>query len=125
MARRAFFSFKYKDVSRAMVVRNSWVTQGKEAAGFIDSADFEKLKRQGDTAIKNWIALQDTHDCLFVLVDLHTITIKQNPADLLRRSYEFLALYIACGIDPAKSTIFVQSHVPGHTQLAWILNCFT
>ncbi|MCZ6611408.1 MAG: TIR domain-containing protein [Planctomycetota bacterium] len=55
MARKVFFSFKYKDVSRAMVVRNSWVTQGKEAAGFIDAADFEKLKRQGDTAIKNWI----------------------------------------------------------------------
>ena len=55
MARKVFFSFKYKDVSRAMVVRNSWVVQGKEAAGFIDSADFEKLKRQGDTAIKNWI----------------------------------------------------------------------
>ena len=55
MARRAFFSFKYKDVSRAMVVRNSWVTQGKEAAGFIDAADFEKVKRKGDTAIKNWI----------------------------------------------------------------------
>jgi len=59
MARRVFFSFKYKqDVSRAMVVRNSWVTQGKEAAGFIDAADFEKLKRQGDTAIKNWIDKQ-------------------------------------------------------------------
>src|SRR6266487_3199164 len=56
MARRVFFSFKYKnDVSRAMVVRNSWVTQGKEAAGFIDAADFEKLKRQGDAAIKAWI----------------------------------------------------------------------
>ncbi|HBW73729.1 MAG TPA: hypothetical protein DEF59_00495 [Candidatus Magasanikbacteria bacterium] len=55
MARRVFFSFKYKDVSRAMVVRNSWVTQGKEAAGFIDAADFEKIKRQGDQAIKNWI----------------------------------------------------------------------
>lgn len=58
MARRVFFSFKYEDVSRAMVVRNSWVTQGKEAAGFIDAADFEKLKRQGDTAIKNWIDSQ-------------------------------------------------------------------
>ena len=58
MARRVFFSFKYKDVSRAMVVRNSWVTQGKEAAGFIDSADFEDLKRQGDAAIKNWIDKQ-------------------------------------------------------------------
>jgi len=55
MARRAFFSFKYKDVSRAMVVRNSWVTQGKEAAGFIDAADFEEIKRKGNTAIKNWI----------------------------------------------------------------------
>ena len=55
MARKAFFSFKYKDVSRAMIVRNSWVTQGKEAAGFIDAADFEKVKRKGDTAIKNWI----------------------------------------------------------------------
>ena len=55
MARRVFFSFKYEDVSRAMVVRNSWVTQVKEAAGFIDAADFEKIKRQGDAAIKRWI----------------------------------------------------------------------
>lgn len=55
MARRVFFSFKYKDVSRAMVVRNSWVAQGKEAAGFVDKADFEKIKRQGDAAIKKWI----------------------------------------------------------------------
>jgi len=59
MARRVFFSFKYKqDVSRAMVVRKSWVTQEREAAGFIDAADFEKLKKQGDTAIKNWIDKQ-------------------------------------------------------------------
>ena len=55
MARRVFFSFKYEDVTRAMVVRNSWVTQGKEAAGFVDAADFEKLKKQGETAIKRWI----------------------------------------------------------------------
>ena len=58
MTRRVFFSFKYEDVSRAMVVRNSWVTQGKVAAGFIDAAEFEKVKRQGDTAIKNWIDRQ-------------------------------------------------------------------
>lgn len=58
MARRVFFSFKYEDVSRAMVVRNSWVTQGKEAAGFIDAASFEQLERQGETAIKNWIDKQ-------------------------------------------------------------------
>lgn len=56
MARRVFFSFKYEDVSRAMVVRNSWVTQGgQQAAGFVDAADFEKIKRQGDAAIKRWI----------------------------------------------------------------------
>lgn len=55
MARRVFFSFKYKDVSRANVVRHSWVTQGREAAGFIDAADFEKVKKQGDEAIKKWI----------------------------------------------------------------------
>src|SRR5438045_8978625 len=55
MARRVFFSFEYSDVSRAMVVRNSWVTQGREAAGFIDAADFEQLKKKGDDAIETWI----------------------------------------------------------------------
>ena len=58
MARKVFFSFKYEDVSRAMVVRNSWVTQGKESAGFIDKADFEAVKKKGDQAIKNWIDKQ-------------------------------------------------------------------
>lgn len=58
MARKVFFSFKYEDVSRAMVVRNSWVAQGKEAAGFIDAADFEEVQRQGENAIKNWIDRQ-------------------------------------------------------------------
>lgn len=56
--RKVFFSFKYQDVSRAMIVRNSWVAQGKEDAGFIDAADFEEVKRQGDQAIKNWIDKQ-------------------------------------------------------------------
>ena len=55
MARRVFFSFEYGDVSRAMVVRNSWVTQGKEAAGFVDAADFEEIERQGEAAVKRWI----------------------------------------------------------------------
>ncbi|MBO6850090.1 MAG: TIR domain-containing protein [Marinobacter sp.] len=58
MGRKVFFSFKYKDVSRAMVVRNSWVAQGKEAAGFIDKADFEAVKKKGDAAIRNWIDKQ-------------------------------------------------------------------
>jgi tryptophanyl-tRNA synthetase len=75
-------------------------------------------------AIKHWIQLQDTHDCLFLLVDLHAITVKQNPAELRRRCYDLAALYMACGIDPKKSTLFLQSHVPAHTQLLWVLNCF-
>jgi len=68
MARRVFFSFEYGDVSRAMVVRNSWVTQGKEAAGFIDAADFEEVKRQGDQAIENWIDKQLTGTSVTVVL---------------------------------------------------------
>ena len=74
-------------------------------------------------AIGNWLSLQDRYDCFFVLVDLHAITVKQDPADLLRRSRDLLALYLACGLDPDGNTIFVQSHVPDHAQLAWVLNC--
>jgi len=72
--RKVFFSFKYEDVSRAMVVRNSWVTQGKEAAGFIDKAEFEKVERQGDTAIQNWIDRQiDGTSVTVVLVGEKTL----------------------------------------------------
>ncbi len=76
-------------------------------------------------AIQNWAQLQTEYDCLFMLADLHTLTVKQDPKALSSRCYDMLALYIACGIDPHKNTLFAQSHVPGHTQLAWILNCFT
>ncbi len=73
MARRVFFSFEYSDVSRANVVRNSWVTQGKEAAGFIDAAEFEKLKKQGASAIRNWIDSQlNGTSVTVVLVGQHT-----------------------------------------------------
>ena len=75
MARSVFFSFKYLDVSRAMVVRKSWVTQGKEAAGFIDSAEFEKLKKQGKTAVQNWIDKQlEGTSVTVVLVGAKTCT---------------------------------------------------
>ncbi len=76
-------------------------------------------------AIRNWKAMQDEHDCLFFLVDLHAITVKQDPATLRKRSLDLLALYIACGIDPQKSIVFAQSHVPAHAELAWVLNCIT
>jgi tryptophanyl-tRNA synthetase len=76
-------------------------------------------------AVRNWVRLQDQHDCLFVLVDLHAITVRQDPQDLRKRCYDFLALYLACGIDPERSVVFVQSHVPAHAELAWVMTCFT
>lgn len=77
MARRVFFSFEYEDISRAMVVRNSWVTQGKVAAGFVDAAEFEKIKRQGDAAIKLWIDDQlNGTSVTVVLVGQHTCSSK-------------------------------------------------
>jgi hypothetical protein len=73
MARRVFFSFKYEDVTRAMVVRNSWVTQGIEAAGFVDKAEFEEVKRKGDQSIKNWIDKQlDGTSVTVILVGANT-----------------------------------------------------
>lgn len=76
-------------------------------------------------ALKQWVAMQDDHECLYMLVDLHAITVRQEPAALREACLDGLALYLACGIDPEKSTLFVQSHVPEHAQLAWILNCYT
>jgi tryptophanyl-tRNA synthetase len=76
-------------------------------------------------ALRNWVKLQESHDCLFVLVDLHAITVRQDPKTFAERCYEFIALYLACGIDPERNTVFVQSHVPQHAELAWILNCYT
>ena len=76
-------------------------------------------------AIKNWRALQEEYNCYYCVADLHAITVRQVPAELRRHTYEIYALYLACGIDPEKSALFVQSHVPAHSQLAWILNCYT
>lgn len=76
-------------------------------------------------AIKHWVTLQNDFHSYFALVDLHTITVKQHAEELRNRCYDFLALYIACGIDPDQNTIFVQSHVPAHAELTWILNCYT
>ncbi|MGH3636931.1 tryptophan--tRNA ligase [Mycobacterium sp.] len=76
-------------------------------------------------AITHWVELQDDHDAFFCVVDLHAITIPQDPEVLRRRTLVTAAQYLALGIDPGRSTIFVQSHVPAHTQLAWVLGCFT
>ena len=76
-------------------------------------------------ALCNWDMLQDEYDCLYCVVDLHAITVRQNPAELRRRTLETLAIYIACGLDPQKNTLFVQSHVPAHAELSWVLGCYT
>lgn len=73
-------------------------------------------------AIRNWVAMQADHEALFMLADLHAITVPQEPAVLRARAREFVGLYIACGVDPGHSTVFLQSHVPAHTQLLWVLN---
>ena len=76
-------------------------------------------------ALKNWVGLQEDYECIYCVVNMHAITVRQIPADLRRHTYEALAVYLAAGIDPKKSTIFVQSHVPAHAELAWVLNCNT
>ncbi len=78
-------------------------------------------------ALRNWVKLQDDpeYDCIYCVVDLHALTVRQNPAELRRRCVETLALFIACGLDPEKNIMYCQSHVSGHSELGWLLGCFT
>lgn len=73
-------------------------------------------------AIKQWVELQNDHEAIFCIVDLHAITVPQDPAELRKKTLEIAKIYLASGIDPKKSTLFIQSHVPAHTELGWILN---
>ena len=76
-------------------------------------------------ALKQWVAMQETHQAYYVIVDLHAITVPQDPNELRENTRRTAAQYLAAGLDPAKSALFVQSHVPAHAQLAWVLNCIT
>lgn len=76
-------------------------------------------------ALKNWLTLSDEYECFYSVVDMHSITVRQDPATLRKRARALLTLYIAAGLDPEKNCIYYQSHVSGHAELAWILNCFT
>ena len=76
-------------------------------------------------AIKNWAERAERYDCYYFMADLHALTTRNNPADLRRRTLEQLAQYVACGLDPQKNTLFLQSHVPAHAELGWVLNCYT
>ncbi len=76
-------------------------------------------------ALKNWLTLSDEYECFYSVVDMHSITVRQDPATLRKRARALLTLYIAAGLDPEKNCIYYQSHVSGHAELAWILNCYT
>lgn len=76
-------------------------------------------------AIKNFKEFSDEYRCYYCVVDMHAITVRQNPSELRRRTYDTLALYMACGLDPEKNVLFVQSHVPAHAELGWVLDCYT
>jgi tryptophanyl-tRNA synthetase len=93
---------------------------------------FSGIKPSGDLtlgnylgAIKNWVKLQEQYDCYFCVVDLHAITVPQVPAELRKRTLEILAIYIASGISPEKNTLFIQSHVPTHSEASWLLTCIS
>ena len=75
-------------------------------------------------AVKNWAARAEEFDCYYFMADMHAITVRQDPAALRRRTLEQLAQYIACGLDPEKNTLFIQSHVHQHAELGWVLNCY-
>jgi tryptophanyl-tRNA synthetase len=76
-------------------------------------------------AIKNWAARAEEFECYYFMANMHTLTVRQNPADFRRRTVEQMAQYIACGLDPERNTLFVQSQVPAHAQLGWVINCYT
>ena len=76
-------------------------------------------------ALKNWLTLSDEYECFYSVVDLHSLTVRQDPAELRKRARNLLTLYIAAGLDPKKNCIYYQSHVSAHAELSWILNCFT
>ncbi|MDE6597378.1 MAG: tryptophan--tRNA ligase [Clostridia bacterium] len=76
-------------------------------------------------AIKNWVSLQNDYNCFYAIANMHAITVRQNPAELRKNTLSLLALYIACGVDPEKCTLYIQSHVPAHAELCWVLNTFT
>ena len=104
-------------------MENTEITKKTLLSGIQPSGDLHLGNYLG--AVKNWAAIADEFDCYYFMADLHTLTVRQDPRELRRRSTAQLAQYIACGLDPEKNTLFLQSHVHEHAELGWILNCFT
>ena len=105
------------------IITETAVPKKRMLSGIQPSGDLHLGNYLG--AIKNWGARSAQYECFYFMADLHTITVRQTPADLRRRTLEQLAQYIACGLDPEKNTLFIQSHVHQHAELGWVLNCYT
>ena len=129
-----------RNINNCDNISNSYFTEGsvKKMSEMIQQTEVQRkrmlsgIQPSGDLhlgnylgAIRNWGARADNYECFYFMADMHTITVRQTPADLRRRTLEQLALYIACGLDPEKNTLFVQSHVHQHAELGWVLNCYT
>lgn len=76
-------------------------------------------------ALNNWVKMQEEYECYYMIADLHTLTVRREPEELKRNTLNLIAMYVAAGLDPEKNTIFIQSHVPAHSELSWILGCYT
>ena len=105
-----------------MTIEGTPTTKKRMLSGIKPSGDLTLGSYLG--AIRNWKGREEEFECFYFMADLHTITVRQNPADLRRRSLEQLAQYIACGLDPEKNVLFFQSHVHQHAELGWVLNCY-
>lgn len=110
--------------ARSSIIPNASTGAPRAFSGAQPSADSMHLGNYIG-AVNNWVGLQQDHDCLYFIPDMHSITVPQDPVVLRERTRKTAAQYIAAGIDPAKTPLFVQSHVPEHAQLAWVLNCIT
>ena len=117
-----FLSF-LNETSKEVRIMEEIVAKKRMLSGIKPSGDLTLGSYLG--AVKNWAERADQFDCFYFMADLHAITVRQNPADLRRRTLEQLAQYIACGLDPEKNTLFIQSHVHQHAELGWVLDCYS
>lgn len=100
------------------MIKNKVIFSGAKPSGILTLGNYIG-------ALKNWVELAKEYECIFSVVDLHALTVRQDPKELRQNCLDALAQYIAVGLDPEKSLVFIQSHVPAHAELAWILNCYT
>src|SRR5690554_3861771 len=108
----------YNERMRKMEEKKKIIFSGIQPSGYFTLGNYLG-------ALKNWAELQNDYNCIFCIVDLHALTIRQEPKELRKRTYDSFVQLLACGIEPEKALLFIQSDVPAHAELAWILNCYT